>query len=134
VTTAKVDEVLAGAVTVPMAPFVVMLFRVLVGLTPGSADEAGLTKMGLTRGEAEGSALEPGTTGITAGVEAAGRTGLTRLLLGIGLAIALAEPSASVTGQTVVLTGITIVVATVLWAGQLVTSGPQLVMVCNWVE
>ncbi len=37
----------------------------------------------------------------------------------------------AVTGQTVVLTGMMTVVATVLWAGQLLTSGPQLVMV--WV-
>ncbi len=36
----------------------------------------------------------------------------------------------SVTGHTVVLTGTMTVVSTVLWAGQLFTSGPQLVMVC----
>jgi hypothetical protein len=36
---------------------------------------------------------------------------------------------ASVTGQTVVETGMTEVTTTVLWAGQLVTVGAQLVMV-----
>jgi hypothetical protein len=49
----------------------------------------------------------------------------------VGAAVAVA---AAVTGQMVVETATVSVDRTVLWAGQLVTSGPQEVMVCTLVS
>ena len=60
-----------------------------------------------------------------------GGGGTQELAGGVALGGAGGATVAAVTGQTVVLTGTMTVVSTVLWAGQLSTSGPQLVIV--WV-
>jgi len=65
---------------------------------------------------------------------ASAETALLGLADGLALAVALEEPSVSVTGQTVVEIAMMEVTTLVDSAGQLVTVGAQLVTVISWVE
>lgn len=69
--------------------------------------------------------LEPGTSVVGTGVS----PGIPPDWLELGSSVGTGTGSVSVTGQTVVEIGISVVTTTVELAGQLVTSGPQLVMV-----